>query len=94
MRIKESKILVFIPLLFSVQESKGLEYENIIIYNLISDNPSEFNLICEGVNEKDLLADDLFYSRGKTNLINPLMFTSSTSIPYMLQSHAPLRIFT
>jgi len=61
----KARSLFLSPLLFSVQESKGLEYENIIIYNLISDNPSEFNLICEGVNEKDLLADDLFYSRGK-----------------------------
>lgn len=53
------------PLLFSIQESKGLEYENIIIYNFISDNPSEFKVICNDVNETDLLADDLVYSRGK-----------------------------
>ena len=37
------------PLLFSVQELKGLEYENIILYNFISDNAAEYNAVCEGV---------------------------------------------
>jgi hypothetical protein len=53
------------PLLFSVQESKGLEYENIILYNFISDNAVEYNNICDGVNPTDLLADELEYARGK-----------------------------
>ena len=53
------------PLLFSVQESKGLEYENIIIYNLISDNAAEFMAISEGVSDADLLKDELVYSRNR-----------------------------
>ncbi|OFX41745.1 MAG: hypothetical protein A2X03_16710 [Bacteroidetes bacterium GWA2_40_15] len=53
------------PLLFSVQESKGLEYENIILYNFISENAAEYNIICDGVTQNDLLADELEYARGK-----------------------------
>ena len=52
------------PLLFSVQEAKGLEYENIILYNCISSNEKEFLSICEGVNSEDLKGD-LTYSRAK-----------------------------
>jgi len=53
------------PLLFSVQESKGLEYENIILYNVISDNAAEFNSICEGVNLDSINGDDPQYLRGR-----------------------------
>jgi len=53
------------PLLFSVQESKGLEYENIILYNFISDNASEFNSICEGVSADHVNGEDPVYSRGR-----------------------------
>ena len=61
----KAKSLFQSPLLFSVQESKGLEYENIILYNFITDNATEYNEICEGVSQNDLLADALTYSRGK-----------------------------
>ncbi|HOC87847.1 MAG TPA: UvrD-helicase domain-containing protein [Bacteroidales bacterium] len=53
------------PLLFSVQELKGLEYENIILYNFISDNAAEYNAVCEGVTHDNLLVDELTYARGK-----------------------------
>lgn len=53
------------PLLFSVQESKGLEYENIILYNFVSDNSMEFNAVCDSVDQKDLLVEELVYARGK-----------------------------
>jgi len=45
------------PLLFSVQEAKGLEYENIILYNIISDNETEFRELCNGVSKADLEFD-------------------------------------
>ena len=61
----KAKTLFQSPLLFSVQESKGLEYENIILYNFISENAAEYNIICDGVNQKDLLVDELVYARGK-----------------------------
>jgi hypothetical protein len=53
------------PLLFSVQESKGLEYENIILYNFVTDNASEYQAVCEGVRAEDLQTEELTYSRGK-----------------------------
>lgn len=61
----EAQKLFKTPLLFSVQESKGLEYENIILYNLIGGNTKEFANITEGVQPEDLLVDDLTYSRAK-----------------------------
>lgn len=61
----KAKALFQSPLLFSVQESKGLEYENIILYNFISGNAAEYNTICDGVTQNDLLVDELTYARGK-----------------------------
>ena len=52
------------PLLFSVQEAKGLEYENIILYNFISNNQQEFRELCNGVTKADL-EEDLKYARGR-----------------------------
>lgn len=51
------------PLIFSVQEAKGLEYENVILLNFISANPAEFKEIINGVQAKDLLDDSLQYAR-------------------------------
>jgi hypothetical protein len=53
------------PLLFSVHEAKGLEYENIVLYRFISDHRTEFNEIADGVAAKDLIADELDYRRAK-----------------------------
>jgi len=52
------------PLLFSIHEVKGLEYENIILYNAISTYEKEFREICTGVTKEDL-ETDLAYARAK-----------------------------
>lgn len=52
------------PLVFSVRESKGLEYRNVILYNLVSANRSSFDVVTEGMNGSDL-AGDLKYVRNK-----------------------------
>lgn len=52
------------PLLFSVQEAKGLEYENIILYNFITDNEAAFRELCRGVDKTDLTGE-LKYARAK-----------------------------
>ena len=52
------------PLVFSIQEAKGLEYENIILVNFITTNDKEFRVITEGVESKDL-QEDLKFSRVK-----------------------------
>lgn len=53
------------PLLFSIYEAKGLEYENIILVNFISNYSREFNEIANGISKKDLDAKEVDYSRGK-----------------------------
>jgi hypothetical protein len=52
------------PLIFSVQEAKGLEYENIILVNFISNNEREFFEISNGVEEK-IIGEDIHYSRAR-----------------------------
>ncbi len=53
------------PLLFSVHEAKGLEYDNIVLYRFVSDYRAEFAEIAAGVDKKDLAADALDYRRAK-----------------------------
>ena len=53
------------PLLFSIHEAKGLEYENIILYRFISDHRAEFSDIVEGVTKADLGVQVLDYRRAK-----------------------------
>ncbi len=53
------------PLLFSIHEAKGLEYENIILVNFISNNSREFNQIAQGITKNDIENEDIAFSRGK-----------------------------
>ena len=53
------------PLLFSIHEAKGLEYENIILINFISNNSREFNQIAQGISKKDIENEDIAFSRGR-----------------------------
>lgn len=51
------------PLVFSIQEAKGLEYENIILYQFISGEEQRFHEITSGVTSSDLEGDALHFSR-------------------------------
>ncbi|HFT0976655.1 TPA: hypothetical protein ACHUC0_005362, partial [Escherichia coli] len=42
------------PLVFSVQEVKGLEYETVILHNMVSGARQAFDDICEGISPADL----------------------------------------
>ena len=53
------------PLLFSIHEAKGLEYENIVLYRFISDHRAEFSDIVDGVDKADLAMETLDYRRAK-----------------------------
>ena len=53
------------PLLFSIHEAKGLEYENIVLYRFISDHRAEFGEIVDGVAAADLEVETLDYRRAK-----------------------------
>ncbi len=52
------------PLLFAVHEAKGLEYENVVLYNFLSHDRAPFNHLAAGVSAQDLEAD-LAYVRAK-----------------------------
>jgi hypothetical protein len=52
------------PLVFSIQEAKGLEYENIILYNFLTAEDKRFREIGAGINQEDLQGE-LQYSRAK-----------------------------
>jgi hypothetical protein len=51
------------PLIFNIQEAKGLEYENVILTDFISSNEAEFREIIAGVNIEDLKKEELRYNR-------------------------------
>jgi hypothetical protein len=53
------------PLVFSVQEAKGLEYENIILFNFVSADAERFREIARGVQHEDLLIEELHFARAK-----------------------------
>lgn len=52
------------PLVFSVQEAKGLEYENIILLNFVTSNASAFDVLTEDVTPADL-EGDFAYARAR-----------------------------
>ena len=53
------------PLVFSIHEAKGLEYETVIVHRLISAERRMFAELCEGVAAGDLARDELEYRRAK-----------------------------
>ncbi len=53
------------PLVFSIQEAKGLEYENIILFNFTSADKARFRAICEGVSAAEVAREELHYGRAK-----------------------------
>lgn len=53
------------PLIFSVHEAKGLEYDSIVLYRFISDQRAPFNEIVHGVSAADLAGDELDYRRAR-----------------------------
>lgn len=61
---KAAERLFKTPLIFSIQEAKGLEYQNIILYNFVSQAAQHFNSICQGIQLEDL-QKDFEYARNK-----------------------------
>lgn len=59
----EARQLFKTPLIFSVHEAKGLEYENVILLNFVSGNPREFSEIIRDVTPEHLDTHTLEYAR-------------------------------
>ncbi|HMQ46599.1 MAG TPA: AAA family ATPase [Saprospiraceae bacterium] len=53
------------PLIFTVQEAKGLEYDNIILINFISEYDNQFREIAAGVTLEDLQDEHFRYARAR-----------------------------
>jgi UvrD/REP helicase N-terminal domain len=53
------------PLVFSIQEAKGLEYDNIILYNFTSGDEERFWEIARDVDPDELTASELTYARAR-----------------------------
>ena len=53
------------PLVFSIQEAKGLEYENIILYNFVSSAEDRFREICRDVDPDQVQSGELRYARSR-----------------------------
>jgi hypothetical protein len=53
------------PLIFSIQEAKGLEYENLILYNFTSADEASFRDITRGVSIEDVADSTFHYGRGR-----------------------------
>ncbi len=92
------------PLIFSIQEAKGLEYENIILLNFVSDYEKEFFEITRGVSP-DILEDEMKYARARNKedkdlevykfFINSLYvaFTRSIKNLYIIERNKNHKIF-
>jgi hypothetical protein len=53
------------PLVFTIQEAKGLEYESIVLFNFISGNADRFREITRDVQRDDVWAPELRYARAR-----------------------------
>jgi ATP-dependent exoDNAse (exonuclease V) beta subunit len=53
------------PLVFSVHEAKGLEYEHVLLFDLVSGQRAAFGEVCEGVSHHDLAGDEIEYRRAR-----------------------------
>ncbi len=53
------------PLVFSIQEAKGLEYDNVILFNFTSSEARRFAEISSGVTPDQLMGEELNYGRAK-----------------------------
>ena len=62
---ERAKCFFSTPLIFSIREAKGLEYENVILYNLITGNRLQFQEITDGITHEHLRVDELGYVRGR-----------------------------
>jgi len=94
------------PLLFSIQEAKGLEYENVILVNFISNERAVFQEVTNGVSPEDLNGDlEYMRARDKTDkslevykfFVNSLYvaITRAVQTLYLIESdtgHALIRL--
>lgn len=62
----EAQRIFSTPLIFSIQEAKGLEYDSIILFNFVHHEQEIFNEIARGIELTDLEVEELKYARAKS----------------------------
>ncbi len=94
------------PLLFSIHEAKGLEYDNIVLFKFVSGNRAEFNEIVDGVSREELSVEALEYRRAKDKgdkslevykfFVNAMYVALTRAIKniYIIESDSGHRLFT
>ena len=93
------------PLIFSIQEAKGLEYENIILYDFVSSADDRFREICRDVDAEQVRAGELRYARARDKSdksleifkfhINALYVATTRAVAnvYLVESSPRQRLF-
>jgi hypothetical protein len=93
------------PLVFSIQEAKGLEYDNIILYNFASGDEERFWEIARDVDPQELTAAALTYGRARDKSdksleiykfhINALYVAVTRAVEniYLVESNPSQRLF-
>lgn len=61
----EAKRRFSTPLVFSVHEAKGLEYDTVILFDIVSSERAAYRELTAGVSQADIDADVLAYARAK-----------------------------
>lgn len=94
------------PLLFSIHEAKGLEYDNIVLFKFVSGYRAEFNEIVDGVSREELSVETLEYRRAKDKgdkslevykfFVNAIYVALTRAIKniYIIESDIGHRLFT
>ena len=93
------------PLIFSIQEAKGLEYDNIILYDFVSGDEARFREIVRDVAPEHVMEGDLRYSRARDKSdksleifkfhINALYVAVTRAVTnvYLVESNTKHRVF-
>ena len=93
------------PLVFSIQEAKGLEYENIILYDFVSSAEDRFREICHDVDAEQVQSGELRYARARDKSdksleifkfhINALYVATTRAVAnvYLVESSPRQRLF-
>ena len=93
------------PLIFSIQEAKGLEYDNIILYNFTSAAAERFREITRGISAADVRGENLRYARAREKddksleiykfHINALYVAITRAVEnlYFIEAHPDQRLF-
>ena len=93
------------PLTFSIQEAKGLEYDNVILYDFISSDEARFKEIVRGVSSEQVQQGDLQFARARDKSdkslevfkfhINALYVAATRAVGtvYLVESNPDQRLF-